>query len=364
MESTLTISYFLDWKFSPNTGVPKKVEDQIREWGNQGCKVTLIIVTPEKFQTEWLKRFPNSTIFNYKNFFWRFVARKKALNIMRKQKDSIIYIRFGILIPSQIFMMLRKKTILELNFKGLAEYRKRSLFLAIYIFIVRYFVFNFCLGACAVTEEISEEFQSFVKAKNSVKTFPNSINLEKYSTLPQNNVDGIRMVFVGSPGQSWHGVDRIISLARFIPEFEFHIVGPIYESDNLNDQPKNVFFYGEIYDMKLDEIMAKMDIGISSLGMERIGLTEASPLKTRQYLALGLPVISGIRDSAIQSSEDFYLFLTENDLQFHEEALMKIRSFAASWKGRRVTKDRLSIINSAKIEKDRIEFVNYLLGNK
>jgi glycosyltransferase involved in cell wall biosynthesis len=261
-------------------------------------------------------------------------------------------------------MMLHKKTILELNFKGLAEYRKRSLFLAIYIFIVRYFVFNLCLGACAVTEEIAEEFRIFVKAKNLVKMFPNSIDLEKFSTLPPNNLDGIRLVFVGSPGQSWHGVDRIILLAKHIPEFEFHVVGPIYESDNSCYQPKNVFFYGEIYGMKLNEIMLQMDIGISSLGMERIGLTEASPLKTRQYLALGLPVISGIRDSAIQRSEDFYLFLTENDLEFHEETLMKIRSFAANWKGRRVTQDRLSIINSARIERDRIEFIKYLLGNK
>ena len=52
--------------------------------------------------------------------------------------------------------------------------------------------------------------------------------------------------------------------------------------------------------------LACCDIGIDALSLDLKGLSEATTLKVREYLALGLPVYSGFNDSALP--QDFPYF--------------------------------------------------------
>ena len=90
----------------------------------------------------------------------------------------------------------------------------------------------------------------------------------------------------------------------------FHIVGDgdkklvnelkkIVKNNNLE---KYVIFYGYKSGKDLDEIYNKTDIAIGSLGFSRIGLKEGSPLKTREYIAKGLPVILGYDDMSLKNT--------------------------------------------------------------
>ena len=55
-------------------------------------------------------------------------------------------------------------------------------------------------------------------------------------------------------------------------------------------------------------IIAGADAAISSLGLHRIGLEEASPLKSRECLALGLPLVLAYVDTDLHDLDaDFLL---------------------------------------------------------
>jgi glycosyltransferase involved in cell wall biosynthesis len=53
-----------------------------------------------------------------------------------------------------------------------------------------------------------------------------------------------------------------------------------------------VVFHGLLTGTELDKVYEMADIGVSSLGYHRIGVQLASTLKSREYLARGLPVIT------------------------------------------------------------------------
>jgi len=105
-----------------------------------------------------------------------------------------------------------------------------------------------------------------------------------------------------------------------------------------------------------------MDVAISSMALDRNTLGEASPLKTRLYLACGLPVIGRYNDTAITPGAKYFLNLSEESWPPSEEVLEKVRSFVSAWLGQRVDHKNLSNIDSRNIELRRVQFIREILG--
>lgn len=151
---------------------------------------------------------------------------------------------------------------------------------------------------------------------------------------------------------SWHGYDRLIRALlevnkKNLPyKISFTIVGdgaerPILETlvQELGLQ-EQVSFTGMLTGEDLDNIFSDKHIGVASLGLYRIGLDEASVLKTREYITRGLPVIGVGEDPDFQKDSP-YRFLVANDdniddivqllINFHQESFLKpsvLREFA------------------------------------
>jgi hypothetical protein len=100
-----------------------------------------------------------------------------------------------------------------------------------------------------------------------------------------------------------------------------------------------------------------MDLAISSLALHRIGMNESSPLKTRECLAYGLPVILPYVDTDLHDLNcDFILEIpnTEDNVKNHAD---RIRDFAYRMRGRRADRDiLLSRIDSKQKELRRLSF--------
>lgn len=106
----------------------------------------------------------------------------------------------------------------------------------------------------------------------------------------------------------YHAYERIIdglySYYKNNPTIivEFHIVGYGPYHDKYADLikkfglEKSVILHGKLYGKNLDSLFDEMHVGISSLGMHRIGLSAGSPLKTSEYAARGLPFILAYKD--------------------------------------------------------------------
>lgn len=122
----------------------------------------------------------------------------------------------------------------------------------------------------------------------------------------------------------WHGFDRMLMAIASLNKKDlaykviFTIVGDGDELSFLKtlaqqlDLDKQVIFTGMLIGSELDEFFAQAHIGISSLGLYRIGLKEASVLKTREYMARGLPVIGVGKDPDFEENSPFR-FVVAND---------------------------------------------------
>lgn len=118
----------------------------------------------------------------------------------------------------------------------------------------------------------------------------------------------------------WHGVDRLIAgLGSYMNNdpkrlVYLHLLGEGPALVDLKQQVNElglsnyVKFYGRLNRERMDEVYDKCTLAIASLGLHRIGLSVASTLKTREYLAKGIPfVYSGEIDVFLNSPVDFCL---------------------------------------------------------
>lgn len=124
---------------------------------------------------------------------------------------------------------------------------------------------------------------------------------------------------------NWHGYDRLIkALSLFIKNYPqrrvaFTIVGDgeakqelVKLVEELNLQ-SIVVFTGLLEGESLNMAFNEQHIGVSSLGLYRIHLEEASVLKTREYMARGLSVIAAGNDPDFSHNERFRLMVPNND---------------------------------------------------
>lgn len=105
----------------------------------------------------------------------------------------------------------------------------------------------------------------------------------------------------------WHGYDRLLKALsllsdEYLDKINLTIVGAgdaLRELEILTSELglKNVKFTGMLSGEPLDCIYDKAHVGVSSLGLHRKGITEASDLKTREYVARGLVVLGSGTDS-------------------------------------------------------------------
>ena len=96
--------------------------------------------------------------------------------------------------------------------------------------------------------------------------------------------------------------------------------------------------------------------------MHRVGLTEASPLKSREYLAYGLPMILAYKDTDLDQLNVDYLLRIPNS----EDNIIRhgklIRDFAYRMRGKRVKREEIAPYIDTRIkEKKRLNFFKEII---
>jgi glycosyltransferase involved in cell wall biosynthesis len=137
---------------------------------------------------------------------------------------------------------------------------------------------------------------------------------------PVNPENGINLISVSSL-KKWHAYERfIMGISEYVKKpgsakIHFHIVGAGPEYDNLvkvKDQlglQDYVTFHSFKTGAELDEIYKANHIAIGTLGFHRIGITNSSSLKNREYFARGLPVVLSTPDKDMPSNLSYVLYV-------------------------------------------------------
>ncbi len=76
---------------------------------------------------------------------------------------------------------------------------------------------------------------------------------------------------------------------------------------------KYVEFVGSKRGSELDELLRSADIGVCSLGSYKLGIEASSQLKSREYLAMGIPLLTGCKIDVLENSDFSYYIEFPND---------------------------------------------------
>jgi hypothetical protein len=188
-------------------------------------------------------------------------------------------------------------------------------------YLFRKEIHNYSTVKIAVSHEISNEL---IKIGKRVKTIvvSNSIDVSNFKMRGpvKFKSDVIRFFMLIGFEADWHGVERIVkSLQNYDGDFNLQITFFGCQSQELilkdfKNSKVEFVFLPQIHRNELHEILCEYHIGIGTLAAYKKKMYEASPLKVREYIARGFPIIIGYEDTDLnnQASIEKYVFKVEN----------------------------------------------------
>jgi glycosyltransferase involved in cell wall biosynthesis len=254
-------------------------------------------------------------------------------------------------------------TVLEINTDDINETRLQGWYSYWFNILTRSILLRNVSGIVALTREVAELASYRVYAKPT-RVIADGIDLRDYRPLPAPKNSKPAITLVGSPGMVWHGVDKLIHLARVCPDLDIHIVG--YHAHDFKDKlPFNVQIHGFLDRAGVMNVLAKTDVACGPLALHRIHTQEGSPLKVREAAACGIPILLAYHDpDLIHLSSECLLQLpnTEENVLSHIE---KIRSFAYQMMGKRIQRAAIAdLIDQSHKEDLRLAFFDEVMKNE
>ncbi|SHI75722.1 Glycosyltransferase involved in cell wall bisynthesis [Malonomonas rubra DSM 5091] len=316
----MKIAYVLVEELHP--GLQNKIFGQIGEWEVQGHEVVLIShKTGRVFRRNGEKLFADPGLgardhqqLVRKNRLARLGLFRKQYSFLEsalsKVRPDLTYGRY----PFPFLGVTRAYSagapyVFEINSDDVSEYYIKHRFTGVYNQVFRKAVLSGAAGMVFVTGELAES-DSFRWYTGARLVLGNSVCVADFPFVenPENSQPNI--CFIGTPKQKWHGLDKIGAIAEALPDVQIHVIGPEPEQyrDSGGAVYDNMVFHGYLNDQDAKRVVAKMDVGISTLALHEKNMDEACPLKARQYFAQGLPVIAGYKETDI-STAPFFLQL-------------------------------------------------------
>ncbi len=129
----------------------------------------------------------------------------------------------------------------------------------------------------------------------------NGIKVNDINLITPKQFDGKELALImavgGTTETSWHGLDLLLNS---INEYRGPVKINLFLAGNTTylSQYKNkhVILLGELDKKILHEKMKECHLGVGSMALQRKGLSEASTLKVREYVSIGLPFFFGHED--------------------------------------------------------------------
>ncbi|MGE0492776.1 MAG: glycosyltransferase [Vulcanimicrobiota bacterium] len=283
----------------------------------------------------------------------RSLSARALRQTLRESEPDLVYLRQSLWWPGMLWALQDFPFVVEMNSNDVEEARHRGGLRSSLHLLTREWLLRGARGLVRVTDEIGEVLPAEIPSI----TITNGAHIDPLAFRPPPNNPRPRLIFAGSPNQPWHGLEKVRRLATLLPEAEFHVYGEPCPG------PANIINHGFVPHQQLAEAYAGADAGIGSLALELNGMRQACPLKVREYLAHGLPVMASYEDPDL-SGASYYL-----DLQLESvssDALAeRARAFLASWNGRPLPGEdvRRRVDDRAK-ESARLDFFAQVAGSR
>jgi glycosyltransferase involved in cell wall biosynthesis len=303
----------------------------------------------------WEARFTNIAVYPFAGPVGRMMALNRMILAIRSWRPSVLYLRWDLFYPQLLLLPRHVPLVVEINTDDLKEDAHESSARATYNRRTRSMLFRRAQGLVFVTNELSE-LRSFSGYKARHQVITNGIDLASYPHFEPPGNERPRLVFVGSAGQPWHGIDKIASLARQRPDWRFDVVGMLDEGIAA---PDNVQWHGPLERAAVLDVLSHADVGMGTLALHRKGMNEATPLKVREYLAVGLPVICPYLDPDTTTIPEYALQISNTESNVADD-LSAIDGFVERSKGIRVPRARIAHLDVTAKEQQRLDLFREL----
>ncbi len=160
---------------------------------------------------------------------------------------------------------------------------------------------------------------------------------------PVFNEKELRLFMLLGTGAPWHGTDRIIAgLKKYkgITKITIDIIGYYYEHEKVEVERlglmDNIRFFSPLAGNELDTFIKDHHISIGTLAVHRKNLVEATPLKVRESMMRGYPVMIGYTDPDFVTKDrlnDFIFRVPPTDEPVDFDAVVTFAKAALSVNG-------------------------------
>lgn len=355
----MKIAYLATVSSHPS-GVNKKIHMQIDAWREAGHEVRPFFIAPLDAPFSCFKLWKHLNVLN---------PQLSCILALKKFAPDCIYLRDQsvLLMYFLLFNLFKNKIVVEINSDHKNEavlYTYKSIYKKLsYKFncLTMPMVYRHAAGIICPTWEITSA-DLYKNAPNKA-VIPNSIKLCEHGILKCTaSTNGINIIFIGSKDQPWHGIDKMLSImTKLGAPFHLHIIGSEQsEFDSNYSIPKNVTFHGYLHAHEYKNICKQAHIALSSLARHRNKMKQACPLKSREYLAMGFPIITAYEDPAFgELDKDYILRLpNEENMATRHDVIEQIRNFCIKNKHRIVCHEEVApYIDVSAWEVKRLEYM-------
>jgi len=179
-------------------------------------------------------------------------------------------------------------------------------------------ILSYAIGIIGVTEEIKRKQLEILAHDRPSMVISNSLDVESVKMTRFKPFDGrsLNMISVSTTFFPWQGLDRLVEAMKAYQgktHLNLNLVGNFEASSKLKTMKEtsieqgSIHVLGEVHGERLDEYFSKANLAVSTLALHRKKLTDACPIKTREYVARGIPFIYAYNDVDIQGEPDFAL---------------------------------------------------------
>ncbi len=352
----------LHWPRPAASSIGKKITQQTTAWRKAGHEVKFFSHMHSQPDLDGLLDGTHQVYEVKKGLFGglkteinRVTAAARLIHSIAEWQPDIIYMRWAMYVyPIQRLFHIAP-VVIEINTNDVNEHRLLGFFYGLYNQFTRGIILGNASGHIFANSGLmgTPEFDRFHK-ESIVLT--NGIDLESTPSYPAPNNTPPHLIFIGTPGMAWHGLDKLVELARTYPDLIIDIVG-MSEIDGFSDLPWNLILHGYLSGAAYESMLAKADAAIGTLSLHVKGMDEVAPLKIRDCSARGIPCILPYRDIDFEGLDNHLFLQIPNRIDSIKTHGQAVHDFVMQARGKRVPRELIAgRIDSSFKEKQRLEF--------
>lgn len=367
----MRIAYIsLHWPRPVTSSIGKKITQQTSAWREVGHDVKFFshMHTPEN---------PDSLVegsqFIYKIIKGRLgglgteINRSKAvaglIQPVAAYHPDIIYLRWAMYVYPVKRLFRIAPVVVEINTHDVREHQLLGAAHNLYNRLTRSIILGGAAGHVYATNELMT-LPDFSKYRRPGVVVTNSVDLNTTPFYPAPKNTPPHLVFIGTPGMVWHGVDKLVDLAKAYPDLAIDIVG-LNEIEGFTELPGNLALHGFLEGSAYEAVLANADAAIGTLSLHVKGMQEAATLKIRDCAARGIPCILPYLDADFTGINSTLFLQIPNTIDNISTYGQAIHDFVIRARGKRVTREMVNDrIDSQVKETQRLDFLQKIIESQ